>query len=95
METTFRHKASDSKGEFSLLLEEKVIALMTYSKIDEANIIIDHTSVDPAFKGQGIGKKIVQAMVFWARANQIKVLPLCTFAKSTLEKNAEWSDILR
>jgi predicted GNAT family acetyltransferase len=95
METTLLHQEEGSKGELQLMHNENVIARMTYSKVDPQNIIVDHTSVEPTFKGQGIGKKIVEELVYWARNNGIKVLPLCTFAKATLEKQKEWSDILR
>lgn len=89
------HQEINAKGEFNLYEGDEVIAHMTYSRVDPNNIIVDHTAVNPKMKGQGTGKQIVQHMVDWARKNNQKVLPLCTFAKATIERNPEMHDILR
>ncbi|MFV0164395.1 N-acetyltransferase [Empedobacter falsenii] len=57
-------------------------------------IIIDHTEVDEAYGGQGIGKKVLLALVDWTRNNNIKVIPLCPFAKAQFDKNTEIRDVL-
>ena len=53
-----------------------------------------HTEVNPDFSGQGVGKKMVMDAVDFARANHIKIIPLCPFAKSVFEKEAEIRDVL-
>ena len=67
---------------------------MTYSMAGTDKMIIDHTEVNPEFKGQGVGKKMVLAAVDFARANNIKIMPLCPFAKATFDKNFELQDVL-
>ncbi len=56
--------------------------------------IIDHTGVTDAARGLGVGKKLVAAFVEHARANNMKVLPLCPFAKAEFEKNETYGDVL-
>ena len=67
---------------------------MTYSKAGESKIIIDHTEVDALLKGEGIGKDLVKAGVDFARQNNLKIIPLCPFAKAEFEKHAEFADVL-
>ncbi|WP_231426746.1 GNAT family N-acetyltransferase [Pedobacter sp. Leaf250] len=67
---------------------------MSYVWAGEHKIIIDHTEVNPEFSGKGVGKKLLMAIVNNARENNIKILPLCPFAKSVFDKNEELSDVL-
>ncbi|MFD2036914.1 GNAT family N-acetyltransferase [Belliella marina] len=84
---------SENKGQFTLLDDGKQIGLMTYSKAGKDKIIIDHTEVDPAYKGQGMGEKLVYAGVEYARNENLKILPLCPFAKIIFAKNKEIQDV--
>lgn len=88
------HKEFENKGAFIAQSEGKKAGEMTYSKAGESLIIIDHTEVDSAFGGQGVGKKMVLAAVDFAREKNIKILPLCPFAKAAFEKDASIQDVL-
>ena len=70
-------------------------AEMTYSRAGTSRIIIDHTGVPDSMRGLGIGKHLVEAAVRDARKEGFKVIPLCPFAKATLEKHAEWQDVVQ
>jgi predicted GNAT family acetyltransferase len=82
------------KGAFIIDIEGQRVAEMTYVWAGTDRIIIDHTEVSPVLKGQGAGKKLVEAAVNFAREKGIKIVPLCPFAKSTLDKTPEWHDVL-
>lgn len=84
----------ESKGYFKAVSEGKEAGRMAYSRAGESRIIIDHTEVNPEFKGQNVGKQMVLAAVEYARKNNIKILPLCPFAKSVIDRNTELQDIL-
>ncbi|MEM9571628.1 MAG: GNAT family N-acetyltransferase [Pseudomonadota bacterium] len=70
-------------------------AEMTFSRAGATRIIIDHTGVPEALKGQGVGRKLVEAAVKDARAEGFKIIPLCPFAKATLDKTPEWQDVVQ
>lgn len=70
-------------------------AEMTYSRAGATRIIIDHTGVPDSMRGLGVGKQLVEAAVNDARAEGFKIIPLCPFAKATLEKHAEWQDVVQ
>ncbi|MBO0486968.1 GNAT family N-acetyltransferase [Vagococcus fluvialis] len=67
---------------------------MTWSNAGESLIIIDHTFVDNAFRGQGIANELVAQGVAYARENNKKVMPLCPFAKKEFDRHPEYQDIL-
>ncbi|MES2778761.1 MAG: GNAT family N-acetyltransferase [Bacteroidota bacterium] len=83
------------KGAFSIELDGERVAEMTYVWAGETQIIIDHTEVSDKLKGQGAGKKLVEAAVLFARKLQLKIIPLCPFAKSVFDKTPEYGDVLR
>jgi uncharacterized protein len=83
-----------SKGAFIIKVNNERLAEMTYSKAGDKLIIIDHTDVSDALRGKGAGKQLVHAAVEYARANQIKIIPLCPFAKAVFDKTPEFKDVL-
>ncbi|MET3732414.1 GNAT family N-acetyltransferase [Moheibacter stercoris] len=83
-----------NKGFFRAVEDDVQAGLMTYSWTGTDKFIIDHTEVNPDFSGQGVGKKMVMDAVDFARANHIKIIPLCPFAKSVFDKEAEIRDVL-
>jgi predicted GNAT family acetyltransferase len=93
MEIKFEQKAT--KGAFFIEENGKRLGEMTFSRAGDDLLIIDHTEVSEALKGKGAGKQLVAAAVDYARKNKIKILPLCTFAKSVFDKVKEYQDVLR
>mgnify|MGYP001003478651 CR=1 FL=1 len=74
--------------------EEKPLAEMTYVSTGEKLIVIDHTHVSDELSGQGAGKLLLKALVNWARGENKKMVPLCSFAKAQMEKNQEYHDMI-
>ena len=89
-------KQNGSKGSFYIESDEKTLAEMTYSMTGDSIMIIDHTEVDDALRGKNIGYQLVKKAADYARAHQIKIIPLCPFAKSVFDKKREeFKDVLR
>jgi predicted GNAT family acetyltransferase len=82
------------KGHFEALEDGKEAGKMTYTWAGDAKFIIDHTEVNEEFSGKGVGKKLLMATVDYARNNNLKIIPLCPFAKSVFDKTEEIRDVL-
>ncbi|MDR6761285.1 MULTISPECIES: GNAT family N-acetyltransferase [unclassified Flavobacterium] len=82
------------KGYFEAVEDGKEAGKMTYTWAGDSKFIIDHTEVSPDFNGKGVGKKLVMAAVEYARTNNVKIIPLCPFAKSVFDKVEEIRDVL-
>ena len=89
-----KHKDDGKNGMFYVEQEGKVLAQMTYVWTGAERIIIDHTEVDDALRGQSAGKQLVGKAVEFAREKSLKIIPLCPFAKSVFDKVAEYRDVL-
>lgn len=90
-----QHHSGDTKGEFFIKKKDSVVAKMTYSKLGSTQIIIDHTEVSGDMRGQDLGKALVEAGVEYARERRLKIIPLCPFAKATIEKNVSLQDVVK
>ncbi|MEZ0181362.1 GNAT family N-acetyltransferase [Flavobacterium oncorhynchi] len=82
------------RGYFEAVEDGKEAGKMTYTWAGDTKFIIDHTEVNPDFNGKGVGKKLVMAAVEYARTNNLKIIPLCPFAKSVFDKVEEIRDVL-
>lgn len=85
----------DKKGKAYYEKEGQVLAEMTFSVVNPRFIIIDHTEVDDSLRGEGVGKQLLQKIVDHARQNEIKIMPLCPFAKHVFEEDESLQDVLK
>ncbi|MBM7649835.1 putative GNAT family acetyltransferase [Bacillus ectoiniformans] len=82
------------EGRFFIDQEGVTLAELTYTKVHENVIDVNHTYVSDQLRGQGIAAKLLQSAVDYARKEGKKILPTCTYAKSKLENNEQYQDIL-
>lgn len=85
----------DTKGRYVIRTPGGEVAEMTFTKIGAHIIIIDHTGVPDAFRGQGAGLRLVTRAVEDARAAGKKIIPLCPFAAAQFRRHPEWADVLK
>lgn len=92
-----KHSDNEKGGEFYIENDQgDRLATMHYVHTGATMIIIDHTEVDDSLQGKGVGKKLLNAIVDYARSNTYKVLATCPYARAQFEKNPEqYSDVVR
>lgn len=85
--TTSNHiYASDEAG--------NTIAEITFPLKYKGVVDIDHTFVDDSLRGQGVAGQLVEAAAQYLRANRLKAVVTCPYAKKWFEKHPEYEDIL-
>lgn len=67
---------------------------MTYSEAGSDKIIIDHTEVSPRYEGRGVGTGMIMSCVDYARRNNLRIIPMCSFARNVFVKNDNIRDVL-
>lgn len=83
----------DKHGYFVALDNDVVAGKMFYTWAGADKFIIDHTEVNVGFEGKGVGKQLLMEVVKFAREKQLKIMPLCPFAKSMFDKMTEIKDV--
>lgn len=89
---TIQHKHTDNRGIFFLKLENQTVAELTYTR-EEGVMTINHTETQPGHEGKGLGAKMVAESYAFAKANHLKIKPLCPFAEVVFDRHEEWSDV--
>lgn len=92
--TTIQQDDKGKKGRFVIYENEELAGEMTYTWAGKDKFIIDHTGVDEKFNGKGFAKKLVMAGVDFARKNNLKIIPLCPYAKGRFDKDESIRDVL-
>ena len=71
-----------------------MIAAVTFPKIQENVVNIDHTFVDESLRGQGIAGMLMEATVATLRENQQKAKITCSYATKWFEEHPDARDVL-
>ena len=90
-----QHKQVNGKGMFYVGQDGAILAELVYTKSAAGRMIIEHTEVDDSLGGKGIGGQLVHTAVEYARSHQLKIIPLCSFAKAVFDKKPEYADVLQ
>lgn len=86
------HNESESRFEATV---EGRLASCAYELEDGNRIVFTHTAVPPELSGRGIANQLAKAALEHARARKLAVVPQCAFIAKYIERNPEYSDLLR
>lgn len=89
-----RNKHKGKNGVFFIEDDHKEIGIIHYVLSEQGKMVIDHTEVNNAYEGKGFGRELIFAGVEYARKHQIKIIPLCPFAKSIFDNTPELANVL-
>ena len=68
-------------------------SLLAYRQFPD-RLVFYHTEVPAPLEGHGIAAKLTRTALDFARANHLRVVPLCPYVSSFLLKNREYQDLL-
>lgn len=84
------HNAPERRFEVKLGCD---LAVAEYMQSDGV-INFYHTEVPPAYQGQGIGEKIAQTALDYARAEGLRVVASCPFISVYIRRHKAYQDLL-
>ena len=94
----YENNRSGNGGVFTLHNEEEEeeeVGRLTYTIFPEENkFIISFVLVHSKFEGKGMGKYLVDEAIKFARENEWKVYPHCSYARSVMSRMKDVDDIL-
>lgn len=93
MSLPIAHIENEQRRGFFIEQDGKVVAEMTYSRVNDKLIIVDHTLVDDSLAGQGVARSLLDALVAWARSSSTKVLATCPYAIAQFNKDPSIADV--
>ena len=88
--TPIRHNAAASRFEAEV---EGELAVSSYRR--EGDVLwLTHTEVPWRAQGRGLAADLVRATLDWARAEGLKVRPLCSYVAAYMRRHPETQDLL-
>jgi predicted GNAT family acetyltransferase len=94
VEINARLEAGKRDGAFTAEYEGRWIGELAVRRQDDGVLRLVHTGVIPEMRHRGIARRLVHAAVDYARANGIKVIPICTYAVHVFAEEPELADVL-
>lgn len=73
---------------------DNYIPLIDYIKTSNGEIYLTHTEVPEALEGKGIGSRLVEATLRDIDQKGLRLVPLCSFIASYIEKHPDWKRIV-
>jgi predicted GNAT family acetyltransferase len=93
-ELEIQHTDAATGGEFFIERDGVRLAELSYTRAGAQRVIIDHTQVEQALRGQGVARTLLDRAVAWARETNTRVIPSCSYAKAQFDRDASIRDVL-
>ena len=88
-EIAVRHNPAENRFEVEV---EGRLAVAEYERRG-SEIVFTHTLVPPELRGRGLAEALVRAGLEHARAEQLRVVPACSYVAKFLERHAEFREL--
>lgn len=60
---------------------------------ENGKMVVDHTYVNPDYRGQNLGIVLVDAVVDIARNKKMKIIPVCPYVEKVFIRNEKYNDV--
>lgn len=71
------------------------IAEVTFHKVSDNEVCVNHTFVDRCLRGQGIADKLLTALAKNLKVNNKTCVATCSYAVDWFEKHPEYDDVYK
>ena len=90
MSHDIRHNETASQYETTI---DGSVAYVSYEREGNDRIVFTHTIVPDALAGRGIAGELVRHALDEARAQNLKVVPQCSYVAAFIRRNPEYQDL--
>ena len=81
------------KSQFNISINNKEV-YVDY-KIEQNKMNLYHTYTNPELRGKGLAAKVVIAAFEYAKKNNLKVEPGCTYVQTFISRHKEYEELLK
>lgn len=79
---------NESKNQYQLFDEQTQIGIADFH-LENQEMVLDHTVVEPKYGGQGLGEKLIFFALDDLLAKNYQVVPQCSFVAKIIKKYPE------
>ena len=88
----FTLKKSNLHHAYEYVKDGNRLAEITWVESDGV-MTMDHTYVSGELRGQGVAKELLDEAANYARANHLKMKPVCSYVVAAFEKSEIYDDV--
>lgn len=81
--------------EFVLRIDGERHGFLEFTRPEVGLMRIEYVEVSPALRGTGLGRQLVEKAVDFAKAAQLRVVPICSYARAVITRDPALSPVLR
>ena len=85
-------RENPEKGRFELEIGGQIV-FARYAR-QGSTLVIPYVEAAPPLRGTGAADRLMQGVMEIARAERLKVKPLCSYARGWMQRHREYHDLL-
>jgi len=92
---SIEHEELNGVHEFVLRIDGERHGFLEFTRPDVGVMRIEYVEVDPSLRGTGLGRQLVEKAVAFAKESELKVVPICSYARAVIQRDANLAASLR
>lgn len=84
------YKVTLDDNRFYIGDENHLIGEITFYDNNEGQLVVDHTYVNPEYRGKNLGMILVNAVVKYAEEVNKQIIPLCPYVEKVFSRNSDF-----
>lgn len=87
-------KRNQDRSRYELRLDDDLVGVVDYFLVDGGPMVLSHTEVLPAYRGRGLGRRLVQDALDDVRRSGLTVVAQCSYAASFIDSHPEYRELV-
>lgn len=79
---------------FAAIEEGEEMGEAVYHTSSDGRMTITHVGIEPRYRGAGRAEALMRKVVEYARENNLKIVPICPFARAMFQRYPDLRDVL-
>ena len=95
MNVSIEREELNGVHEFVLRIDGERHGFLEFTRPEVGVMRIEYVEVSPALRGTGLGRQLVEKAVAFARDAELRVIPICSYARAVITRDPVMSAALR
>lgn|SRR4029079_2023438 len=92
---TIEREELNGANEFVLRIDGERLGFLEFTRPEVGVMRIEYVEVSPQLRGSGLGQQLVEKAVAFAKDTQLKVIPICSYARAVMQRDPSLSAALK
>jgi predicted GNAT family acetyltransferase len=94
-QVTIEREELNGTHEFVLRIDGERFGFLEFTRPDVGVMRIEYVEVSPDLRGTGLGKQLVEKAVAFAKDANLRVVPICSYARAVIQRDPALSAALK